>query len=185
MDLLSISQLTAAAYLVAFTNTRCFVQGPSFQKQIGTGRRSGRLYYVKQLHLPTSLPLATSTFRASPSEFYLWHSRLGHLSFMRLKHLIRTGVLGHVTIEHFLDCIGCKISKHTALPFNVSSSATAAPFDLIHSDIWGPASQSTKGGSFYYVLFINDCTRYTWLNLMKTKSDFFNIYVSFATMITI
>lgn len=157
MDLLSISQLTTAGYLVAFTDTRCFVQDPSFRKQIRTGRRSGRLYYVKQLHV----------------------------SFMRLKHLIRTGVLGHAAIEHFLDCIGCKLSKHTALPFNVSSYATTAPFDLIHSDIWGPASQSTKGGSFYYVLFINDCTRYTWLNLMKTKSDFFNIYVSFATMITI
>lgn len=55
------------------------------------GRRSGRLYYVKLLYLPNFAKLDVPTFHASPSKFNLWHSRLGHLSFQRLRNLISTG----------------------------------------------------------------------------------------------
>ncbi|GJU86826.1 hypothetical protein Tco_1294372 [Tanacetum coccineum] len=45
------------------------------------------------------------------------------------------------------------IKKHTKC---ISSST--APFDIVHSVVWGPSPVSTKGGSKYYVSFINDFT---------------------------
>ena len=45
------------------------------------------------------------------------------------------------------DCSGCKLAKFFALPFNQSISVSSSPFDLIHSDVWGPSSIATKGGS--------------------------------------
>ena len=65
-----------------------------------------------------------------------------------------------------------------------STSFTNAPFALVHSDVWGPASQPTKGGSIYYVLFIDDFTRHTWLYLMKNRSELYAIYTAFSNMVS-
>ncbi|CAL5440338.1 unnamed protein product [Camellia sinensis] len=72
----------------------------------------------------------------------------------------------------------------TALPFNHSTSICASPFSLVHTDVWGPSPILTNGGSAYYVSFIDDCTRYTWVYLMAHKSDFYQIYRTFQSMIS-
>ena len=42
----------------------------------------------------------------------------------------------------------------------------------------------TKGGSSYYVSFVDDCTRYTWVFLMKYKFEFYQIYRDFQSMVS-
>jgi len=44
------------------------------------------------------------------------------------------------------------------------------PFTLIHSDIWELAKILVIHGAMWFVTFIDDCTRTTWLFLMKDKS---------------
>ena len=43
----------------------------------------------------------------------------------------------------------------------------------MHLDVWGPAQVSSLGGSHYYVIFIDDSTRKTWVYFLKKKSDVF------------
>jgi transposase InsO family protein len=45
---------------------------------------------------------------------------------------------------------------------------------LIHSDVWGPAQNVSLGGSRYFVSFIDDYTRHTWIYLIKRKSEVFD-----------
>ncbi|GJS58058.1 uncharacterized mitochondrial protein-like protein [Tanacetum coccineum] len=80
------------------------------------------------------------------------------------------GSLGKLDAHDSSDCSGCKLAKFSALPFNNSVSSSNAPFDLVHSDVWGPSHVTTKGGSRYYVSFIDDFTHYTWVYLMKRSS---------------
>ncbi|GJY30724.1 DnaJ protein P58IPK [Tanacetum coccineum] len=55
--------------------------------------------------------------------------------------------LGKQDARDISDCSGCKLAKFSALPFSNSFSSSNAPFDLVHSDVWGPSPVSTKGGS--------------------------------------
>lgn len=102
------------------------------KKQIGTGHRVGDLYTLESLHIPSmSSPTAASSFHLDQksSPFYLWHSRLGHLSNEHLKLLVKSGSLGHISISDILDCGGgCKLSKMSALPFNKSTYVSSSPF---------------------------------------------------------
>jgi hypothetical protein len=47
-----------------------------------------------------------------------------------------------------------------------------APFELIFSDVWGPAPSSV-GKNNYYVSFIDDFLKFTWIFLLKHKSKVF------------
>jgi len=120
------------------------------------------------------IPAATiivdlSSFRlsSSSSSFYLYHSRLGHVSFSHLRFLASTRALENLKTRDISDCSGCKLVKFFALPFYRSISVSSLPFDLIHSDVWEPSPIATKEGSRYYVSFIDDHTRYCWVYLMK------------------
>ena len=52
------------------------------------------------------------------------------------------------------------------IPFNRSIYASSSPFELINFDVWRHSHVATKGGSQYYVSFIDDHTRYCWVDLM-------------------
>jgi hypothetical protein len=50
----------------------------------------------------------------------------------------------------------------------------------VFSDVWGPAQTSVSGHK-YYVSFIDAYSRFTWLYLIKRKSDVFSIFTQFQT----
>ena len=77
----------------------------------------------------------------------------------------------------------CQFGKQTAIPFNNSVSHSLSPFDLIHSDVWGPSPITTQGGSRYFVIFVDDFSRYTWIYLFKNCSELYHIYRDFTKMI--
>ena len=56
-------------------------------------------------------------------------------------------------------------------------------FDLKYSDIWGPTSVPTKGGSQYFVIFVDKFSRYIWIYLFYHRSELVSIYQTFHKMI--
>lgn len=129
-------------------------------KQIGLCLGSRDLYCLHTLDLP-HCSTSTVALASSAASFPLWHNHLGHLPLNKKKLLVSCGCLGNISVTNNSDCFGCRFGKQHALPYNKSSPITHAPFDLVHSDIWGHVSQPTNGGSFYYVPFIDDFTCYT------------------------
>ena len=75
------------------------------------------------------------------------------------------------------------LAKKTALPFNNSVSHALYPFDLIHSNVWGPSPITTQGGSRYFFIFVDDFSRYTWIYLLKNRYELYQIYRDFTKMI--
>ena len=90
----------------------------------------------------------------------LWHARLGHASSSRVQQLASRDLLGLVSIKNF-DYVSCQLRKQPALPFNTSELISTDIFDLIHSNVWRPFSVSSIGGSRYFVIFVDNYSRYS------------------------
>ena len=108
----------------------------------------------------------------------LWHRRFGHPSLGYLKVLFP----GLVSTSAF-NCETCVLAKSHRQSFPSSDTRADSVFSLIHSDVWGPSPIVGGHGFRYFVLFIDDCTRMTWVYFLKNKSDVFSKFVDFYSMI--
>jgi histone deacetylase 1/2 len=54
--------------------------------------------------------------------------------------------------------------------------------ELVFSDLWGPAPTTSSLGYHYYISVIDANSRYTWVYLLKSKSDAFPIFKQFKSM---
>jgi len=76
------------------------------------------------------------------------------------------------------------MAKSHCATFPINNNRADAPFFIIHSDVWGPAPLPTHNGMRWFVTFVHDCTRMTWLYLHKHKSGVCNVFQVFHKMIT-
>jgi transposase InsO family protein len=114
----------------------------------------------------------------------LWHRRMAHLHHgaLRILREIVTGVPDFST-EHQELCKGCALGKYTKTAFPSSDSRAAGILDLIHSDVCGPMSSASLTGCLYYVIFIDDFSRKSWIFFMKTKGQVFNRFQEFKALV--
>ena len=75
------------------------------------------------------------------------------------------------------------LGKKLALPFHSSESTSTDIFDLIHSDVWGPSPVSNISGSRYFIVFVDDYSRYSWIFHIKHCSELLQVYSNFAKMV--
>jgi hypothetical protein len=100
-----------------------------------------------------------------------------------LLSLVTSGVLEKVIGDTSLPCMGCRLGKQIQLPYSTSQTVCTRPFDLIHSDVWDPAPFVLKGGHHYYVIFIDDFSRFTWIYFLEIRAQVLTAYQAFSTMV--
>ena len=115
------------------------------------------------------------------SEIWLWHRHMGQASFGYLKKLFPS-LFGKSDISGF-RCDICELAKSHRASFPLILNKSLFPFMVIHYDVWGPSKVPTLSGSRWFVTFIDDCTRMTWLYLMKTKDEVNLLFKKFHKMI--
>jgi hypothetical protein len=64
----------------------------------------------------------------------------------------------------------------------MSSSSTSAPLELVYSDVWGPVIDSF-GRKKYYVSFIDDYSKFTWIYLLCHKSKVSQFFLEFQQLV--
>jgi hypothetical protein len=176
VNLISVSLLCDVAQcIVRFTDTYGYVQEQKSLKMIGLAEKKDGLYHLIQSdksQIPSSLSLPNVSISANNvylSENALWHFRFGHLSNSRLALL--KSIFPSVTFDSNTVCDICHFAKHRKLPFVQSYHKAIKPFDMIHFDIWGPISIKSIHHHSYFLTAVDDHSRYTWITLMKTKSE--------------
>ena len=56
----------------------------------------------------------------------------------------------------------------------------STPFELVHYNVWGPCLVMSPTWLKYFVIFVDDFSRVTWLYLIKVPLSFFLILVHFV-----
>jgi hypothetical protein len=127
------------------------------------------LYPIPSLELPSG-KTCLSAIKPSSEQ---WHFRLGHPSFKVASRVLRAHnlpVVSNKSDAHICDA--CQQAKSHQLPFPKSISVSKAPLERMFSDVWGSVPTSV-GKNTYYVSFIDDFSKFTWVYLLKHKYDVF------------
>ena len=148
------------------------------RKSLLEGRCESGLYPIKATDVPPlKRALATRTISSSQ-----WHARLGHPSPQIVRSIL---VLNKIPCSRDSTpsiCNACQLAKSHQLPYSSSVHHSSSPLDLIFSDVWGPAPTSV-GGYKYYISFIDDFSKFSWIYLMHDRSEAPRIFMQFKTHI--
>jgi len=91
---------------------------------------------------------------------------------LRIAREITTGIQ-KFSIGHDDVCSGCALGKYAKAPFLGRDTRTTGILDLVHSNLSGRMSSPSLSGHEYYVLFIDDYSRKTWIYFLKHKDEVF------------
>jgi hypothetical protein len=156
-----------------------FIKDTATRTPLLHGRCIGGLYPLS-LHDIKRAPAVHLSTRPSPE---LWHQRLGHPGTFALQHVLHHNkLLVSSTNKDTHVCHACRMAKSCQLPFPDSNTKTSFPLELFHTDVWGPAVRSSSGGR-YYVSFIDDFSQFSWIYILKNKSDVHRIFTEFQTLV--
>lgn len=114
--------------------------------------------------------------------FETWYHRFRHICENKTRELITLYDLPLSNKKPFC-CKTCVISKMHHLPYSSIHIVSSSPLDLIYPDVWGPTPRSSANGAWYYILFVDDRTKYNWFFPMKFKSNVKQIFVDFKNSI--
>lgn len=117
--------------------------------------------------LPTVTGISASNAIIIPDQA-LWNFRLGHLSKSRMAMLHFD--FPFIVVDTKGTCDICHLDKQRNFPYN-SHNKVVKPFDLIHFDIWDALAIKSIHGYSYFLTAVDDHSRYTWLTLLKYKSE--------------
>ncbi|CAI5958125.1 unnamed protein product [Closterium sp. NIES-64] len=68
-------------------------------------------------------------------------------------------------------CLPCVHGRQCAAPHSSSFPPTEAPLQTLHLDVWGPARVRGQGHERYFLLVVDDYTRYTTVFPLRTKGE--------------
>ena len=121
-----------------------------------------------------------------PTEFLyrFWHRKLSHISFGtidRCSHLL--GIRGKPGQR--LVCDICTAAAASKIPFGISDSRASKPFELIHADLSGIVRIANPLNVKYFLVLIDDHTRYMTVFLTGTKAQIANAYSQYTNWVRV
>jgi transposase InsO family protein len=96
----------------------------------------------------------------------------GHVNFTSLNKMAAGGmVCGLLELDHLEQlCEACLTGKHRCAPFpNQATRHATMSLELLHGDLCGPIKPTTPSGNQYFMMLVDDYSRYMWVSLLAIK----------------
>jgi len=171
-NLISVSTITDQYLKVELFKTHCIVKDlQNHYKIVASGVRVGGLYKLdvtnKNHQALNSATMPTKT---------LWHQRYGHINYHDLLLLQKQSMVEGLPMlkNEYVAYEGCALGNMHRDEFPSNPDRRKRDLlELVHTNVCGPMQTRSLGGAYYLLLFIDDCTRYTWVYFLSKKSDVF------------
>ena len=182
MNLLSVGQICDLGNTCWFTKTcGTVVNDKTKQIILRAPRLSGGVYVYTSKAEGSLMSLAKSTTHKTT----LAHRRLGHLNIPAVM------LLGHLSVGLDLDgrptegCDSCALAKsHKRVTFARSDSHAECPGLLVHADLGTfPAVVKVMGDYRFWLILVDDYSRYAFVYLLRKKSDAAGCIIKFDQII--
>ncbi|KAH7863291.1 hypothetical protein Vadar_015792 [Vaccinium darrowii] len=134
-NLLSVSQLTSSGNYVVFGPKDVKVY--QSLKPVGTPIMEGRR--LESIYVMSAESAYEDKTRKNETAD-LWHARLGHVSYHKLKIMMKKAMLKdlpQLNVRGDVICAGCQYGKAHQLPYVESKFRAKKPLELVHSDVFG------------------------------------------------
>nr|GEV01324.1 retrovirus-related Pol polyprotein from transposon TNT 1-94 [Tanacetum cinerariifolium] len=186
-NLFSVGQFYDSDLEVAFRRNACFVrnlEGVDLLK----GNHSTNLYTIN-LYEMESTSLIFLMARVSSTKSWLWHQRLSHLNFDTINDLAKNDLVTGLTKfkyhkEHICpSCEQGKSKRASHPPKPVPNSRQR--LHLLHMDLCGPMRIASINGKRYVLVIVDDYSRYTWVQFLRSKDEAPEVIKTFLKRIAI
>src|SRR3990170_8114237 len=108
---------------------------------------------------------------------------MGHIHFRKMNHITKNGLVLGVPMKRFEvedKCVSCLKGKKTKKSHKLKTqNSIAAPFELLHMDLFGPVSVRSIGKMYYCLVVTDDFSRFSWVFFLKTKDETSQILMEF------
>ena len=180
-NIISLGQATESGCDVRMKQTYLTIHDQYGNLIMKASRSRNRLYKVTM-----EIEEAKCFQLQEQEDFSRWHARLGHLGVDAMKAMSgKELVIGLPTLKVEKEtCEACLRAKQTRKPFPTATSYRATKaLELIHGDLCGPITPPTAGRSRYIFVLIDDYSRYMWSILLKEKSEAFEKFKRFKSVV--
>ncbi len=164
MNLMSVAKIVDSGCKVIFEPQTAMILSDK-NEVLQKANRYGNLYFIEN---------ANVVVESQKSKIMQWHERLGHLNETSLRNMSSKGTVRGLDFsanEKMEFCETCVKGKQTQTSFPHSKRRSNVLLEIVHTDICGPMRVKSKGGSLYFITFIDDRSRWCEVHFLKKKSE--------------
>ena len=181
-NLLSVSQICDKGCEVLFRDQYCEL------RSITTGKNLVKGFQIK-INVYIMKDESEGRYIRKIDESWLWHRRLGHLNFDHIIKLSKKKAVRDFNATKKPKntiCKSCQMGQKTCTSFKAKDQlSTNKPLLLVHMGLCRPSRTNTLGGESYFMLIIDDFSRLTWVEFLRYKSEAFEKFKIFKTLVEI
>ncbi|CAA6659353.1 unnamed protein product [Spirodela intermedia] len=162
-----VGQLDEAGYHIDIEKGAMKIHEPGGRLLAKVMRGENRLYI-----LHAKLVRQVCLEARAVEEAWKWHARLGHVNMTALRKMAREELVRGLPAVGPVDqlCEACLAGKQKRSPFPQQGEYRARRvLELVHSDLCGPIAPETPNGSKYFLLLVDDRSRYMWVAMLPSK----------------
>jgi hypothetical protein len=128
-----------------------------------------RLYL---LHLKFVQPTCLAVRGRGDEVAWRWHERFGHVNMASLQKLAQEELVHGLPeigqVGQFCEACQAGKQRRTSFPMKVEYRAQRC-LELVHDDLCCPISSTTSRGNKYFLLLVDDLSRYMWVAMIPSK----------------